>query len=126
LVDPNLVADPTVGAARQPYQWLNAAAFAIPTTAEITAGNFFGNEGAGVIAAPGMVNFDFSVLKDFNVTERLRAQFRAESFNFTNTPFFGASGFGSALGTTVGTPTFGKITSAGDPRVIQLALKLNF
>jgi hypothetical protein len=123
---PNLVADPAAGAARQPYQWLNAAAFAIPSTAEINAGNFFGNEGAGVIAAPGMVNLDVSVLKDFNVTERLRAQFRAESFNFTNTPFFGASGFGSALGTTVGTPTFGKITSAGDPRVIQLALKLNF
>ena len=70
-----------------------------------------------------MVNFDVSVLKNFSVRERIRIQFRTEFFNFTNTPFFGGTG---SLGTTLGTATFGKITSAGDPRVVQLGLKVTF
>ena len=123
---PDIISDPTQGAARQPYNWINPAAFTVPTNAEIAAGNFFGNSGAGVITLPGMVNFDISVLKNFAFKEHVRAQFRAEFFNFTNTPFFGAGGFFGALGTLVGTPTFGKITSAGDPRVVQLGLKVNF
>jgi len=54
------------------------------------------------------------------VKERVRIQFRAEFFNSTNTPFFGG------LGTVVGTPNFGKLTSASDPRVVQLGLKVVF
>lgn len=79
-----------------------------------------GNAGAGIIWNPGLVNFDVSVLKNFAYKERIRAQFRAEFFNFTNTPFFGA------LGTTFGLPTFGKISSASDPRATQLGLKVVF
>jgi hypothetical protein len=124
---PNCIADPIAGAARNPGQWINSAAFAIPSNAEIVAGNYFGNCGAGVIAQPGMVNFDLSLLKNFTVRERYRVQFRAESFNFTNTPYFGLSGFfGGSLGTTLGLPTFGKLTSAGDGRVVQLGLKIAF
>lgn len=117
---PNIIGDPTQGVARQPYAWLNPAAFAAPTNADLLAGNFFGNAGAGIIANPGLVNFDVSILKNFSVGERIRIQFRTEFFNFTNTPFFGG------LGTTLGTPTFGKLTSAGDPRVVQLGLKVVF
>jgi hypothetical protein len=40
-----------------------------------------------------------------------------------NTPFFGQPG---SVGLTVGTSTFGKVTSAGPPRIVQLALKLLF
>ena len=44
-------------------------------------------------------------------------QFRAESFNFTNTPAFGQPGANiNGLGA-------GQITSAGDPRRIQFGLK---
>lgn len=117
---PDIIGDPTQGVARQPYAWINPAAFSIPTNAQIAAGDFFGNSGAGIIAYPGMVNFDFSVLKNFVVKERIRAQFRTEFFNFTNTPYFGAPGL------SVGTPTFGKITSAADPRIVQLGLKVTF
>jgi hypothetical protein len=117
---PDIVGDPTQGAAREPYNWINPAAFSIPTNAQIAAGDFFGNAGAGIIAYPGMVNFDVSVLKNFVVKESIRVQFRTEFFNFTNTPYFGAPGL------VVGTPTFGKITSAADPRILQLGLKLNF
>lgn len=125
---PNLIADPTQGAAHQPYNWINPAAFAIPTNAQIAAGDFFGNSGVGVIGLPGMVNLDFSLLKNFVVRERIRVQFRTEFFNVLNTPFFGvvSAANTSGLNTTFGTPTFGQITSAGDPRVIQLELKVVF
>ena len=45
---------------------------------------------------------------------------RAEVFNLTNTPPF------FAPNTTVGSAAFGTITAAGDPRVVQLALKFHF
>ena len=70
-----------------------------------------------------MVNLDFSVLKSVAVKERIRVQFRTEFFNVLNTPFFGLQ---NGLNTNFGTPTFGQITSAGDPRVIQLGLKIGF
>ena len=47
-------------------------------------------------------------------------ELRAEAFNLTNTPFF------SAPNTTQGSAAFGTITAAGDPRVIQLAVKFIF
>jgi hypothetical protein len=47
-------------------------------------------------------------------------ELRAEVFNVTNTPPLGAPN------TVVGTPGFGSITIAGDPRVIQFGVKLNF
>jgi hypothetical protein len=118
-----VIADPKVGAARQPYNWINTAAFAIPTNAQIAAGDFFGNAGANILRLPGMVNFDVSLLKNITFTERVRAQFRTEFFNLTNTPFFGGPG---SLGLQYNTPTFGKITAAGDPRIVQLGLKLVF
>ena len=57
----------------------------------------------------GFFNWDFSAHKEFQLLERLRAQFRFESFHFTNTPRFGAPG------ATMGTATFGKINSADVP-----------
>jgi hypothetical protein len=45
---------------------------------------------------------------------------RVEAFNLLNTPAF------ANPGGTFGTATFGVITSAGDPRVVQLAAKLMF
>jgi hypothetical protein len=119
---PNLIGDPTK-TSRQPHQWITAAAFAIPTNAEIAAGNFYGNQGVGVVRSPGMVNFDFSLFKSFELRERMRLQFRSEFFNATNTPYFGRPG---AVGLTLGTSTFGRITVAGDPRVVQFGLKLLF
>jgi len=47
-------------------------------------------------------------------------ELRAEVFNATNTPPLGN------LNTTVGAAAFGTITSAGDPRVVQLAVKFTF
>jgi hypothetical protein len=119
---PNVIGDPT-NTPRQPHNWITPAAFAIPTNAEIAAGNFYGNEGVGVVRSPGLVNFDFSLFKSFDLREDMKLQFRGEVFNATNTPYFGSPG---ALGLTLGTPTFGRVTAAGDPRVVQLGLKFLF
>ena len=78
---------------------------------------------ANPVRAPGLVNFDFSAFKTFELRENIRLQFRAETFNATNTPYFGSPG---SVGLTLGTSTFGRVTSAADPRVIQFGLKLLF
>lgn len=80
----------------------------------------YGNAGRNLLAAPGLVNFDFAVYKHFRFTEDIRLQFRAESFNATNTPAF------DPPNATVGNPNFGIISSAGRPRNLQFGLKLIF
>ena len=67
-----------------------------------------------------MVNLDFAVYKEFHITERIRSQFRAESFNVTNTPAFGVPN------SQVGDPTFGQINGADRPRNMQFGLKVIF
>jgi len=52
--------------------------------------------------------------------EKAHLQFRAESYNIFNHPNF------AALGTTVGTSTFGNITAAGPGRILSFGLKLMF
>ncbi|MDE0105012.1 MAG: TonB-dependent receptor [Bryobacterales bacterium] len=70
---------------------------------------------------PGVVQIDFSVFKDFSVTEDMAVQFRTEFFNLTNTPIFGAPN------TRFGTGAFGVIgRQANTPRQIQFALRLTF
>jgi hypothetical protein len=62
-----------------------------------------------------------SISRNFAITERIKLQFRAESFNLTNTV---ASGLPNA-NVSGGTP--GVITSlAADPRIMQFALRLSF
>ncbi|MDQ6707100.1 MAG: TonB-dependent receptor, partial [Acidobacteriota bacterium] len=82
----------------------------------------FGNTSRNLpdVRSPGVVNFDFSVTKITKIRERLTAQLRGEFFNGFNHPNFGSPG------TTFGTATFGVISSAADPRIIQLGLKLLF
>jgi hypothetical protein len=69
---------------------------------------------------PGLI--DFSIFKAFPITENLRLQLRAESFNLFNTPWFGGPN------TTLGSAAFGTVSpsQANDPRNVQLALRLAF
>jgi hypothetical protein len=78
----------------------------------------YGNAGRGLISGPAFSSSDFSVLKDFLIREPVRLQFRSEFFNVFNQVNF------TSVNTTVASSAFGKIGSAGDPRVIQFALKL--
>jgi hypothetical protein len=64
--------------------------------------------------------FDISLSRSQKIGERVNAQFRAEFFNAFNTPQF------SAPATSVTATNFGQITGAGDPRRIQLGLRVSF
>ncbi|MGH9495980.1 MAG: TonB-dependent receptor domain-containing protein, partial [Candidatus Sulfotelmatobacter sp.] len=88
---------------------------------------------------PGFHRLDFSAFKDFKISERFTAQFRAEFFNIFNHPNFNAPNFGgngvvSISGSADFLPGenshFGEIGSTRDapydPRQIQLAFKLLF
>ena len=100
-------------------QWFDTSAFeAVPR---------FGNLGRNVIVGPTFNNVDFSLMKTTNLGERVRVQFRAEVFDLFNHANFGRPG------NTVGTPSFGRITStrfptgeSGSSRQIQFALKLMY
>ena len=88
------------------------------------AGNFtFGNTSrtSPNLRVPGTHNLDFSMFKAFRFREKLTTQFRAEAYNFTNSPTWASP---NTTVTSVG--TFGTITSASGQRRLQLALKLNF
>ena len=95
-------------------QWFNTSCFTLPST------NSFGNAGRNIITGPGLVNLDVSLARIFVLREKLRLQFRAEAFNVANHPNFNyPAGVQNSA-------TFGQISSANDPRQIQLGLKLAF
>ena len=76
---------------------------------------------------PDFRHVDLSIFKDFPVTEGVNVQFRAESFNISNTPNF-YIGNGSS-GASFGNPTFGGISQTDPnytPREYQFALKVHF
>ncbi len=88
-------------------------------------------------AAAGMnftsaANIDMAAIKYFPINERMKLQFRAEFFNLLNNVNFTVPGLGSAnpiqsaAGNIVGTGSFGKLTFAADPRILQFALKFVF
>jgi hypothetical protein len=97
-------------------QYFNTSVFSAP------AAFTFGNTSRTLpdVFAPGVKNFDFSILKNTRFRDRYNVQFRAEFFNGLNNVTFGAPG------TTQGTSSFGVISSAADGRVVQFGLKLLF
>lgn len=68
------------------------------------------------------LNIDFSVFKNVPVRERIRIEFRAESFNLLNSPWFGSPS------TSLASTNAGVVTPSqtNDPRNVQLALRLVF
>ena len=105
-------------------QYLNPDAFATPP---LSPGNGFalrfGNAPGFLPKTRGPVhtNEDFGIIKNTRLTERVAVQFRADMFNV-----FNRVGRGDP-DTCVDCGSFGLIFDPGnDPRVIQLALRLNF
>ena len=103
---------------RTPDQWFDITAVASPTP------NTMGNLGNQTNRGPGIRNVDFSLFKDFPFTERFKLQFRAESFNLTNTPQYSVG----SIGNEQGSGNFGRIgsTLAGTARNMQFALRFMF
>jgi Carboxypeptidase regulatory-like domain len=113
----NQVGDPNANQPHSFENWFNTAAFTSPVAGQTTAPS----EGPGALRLPGFWRTDLGVFKNLKFTERFGGQFRFESFNAFNhlNPICCAS-------LTLGNANFGKIRSARDPRILQLALKLNF
>jgi hypothetical protein len=113
LERPNLVGNPNAGP-QTAAEWFNISAFALP------AQNTFGSAGRNLVTGPGLATLDLSLQKEETLYERLKLQFRLDVYNSLNHANFNLPGriFGAA--------NFGVISSAGDPREMQLALKVLF
>jgi hypothetical protein len=91
----------------------------------------FGTAGRNAARSMGIWQFDTSLNKSFDVTEKVRMQFRAEVFNLLNRANFLAPASSCSGWTAQGvcpTAAFGQVGygSTLDPRLIQLGLKLSF
>ena len=97
-------------------EYFNTAAF------QQAATGTFGNAGRNTLRAPGFLTLDASAAKTFRLTERYGLQFHAQAFNSLNRANL------SAPNSTVssGTASFGRVTTANAPRVLQFALRLSF
>src|ERR1700730_1174546 len=107
-----------------PGTFFNTCAFANPAVGS------FGNVGRNTIQGPGYQVWDFSLFKNFHLTERMNLEFRSEFFNMFNHANlqFAKSGPQNSISTTTfpSPGVFGFLTAARDPRQIQFALKLSF
>jgi hypothetical protein len=112
---PNLVGDPTLPAdQRTPQHWFDTAAFA--AAPQFTIGTASRNP----VRGPSYRSVDLALIRRVPVARGNAIEARVEVFNLLNTPNFGAPA------AVQGAASFGTITSALDPRVVQLALKFLF
>jgi hypothetical protein len=98
---------------RTPTHWFDPTAYVVPTA------GYQGTVTRNVLRGPRTAEFDFSALKNFAITERFTAQFRAEAFNIINHPNFGNPSANISTG-NVGTIT----ATSFDNRDLQFALRL--
>ena len=116
----DIVGNPSLPGGRsrgdQILKWFNTAAFTA------NAPGTFGTLGRNTRVGPGYANLDLSLFKAFPMpfSERHKLEFRAEFFNSLNRVNLGnpTTSFSSSL--------FGRITSAGDPRILQFGLRYSF
>jgi len=109
-------------------QWFNPAAFgSAPDCRQQTVFASlsnplvcFGNVGRNSLTGPGLVNFDFALLKRFRLSEQQNIEFRTEIFNLFNTPPL------AMPVNTLTNPAAGRILAAGRAREIQFALRYSF
>jgi outer membrane receptor protein involved in Fe transport len=98
-------------------QWLNPAAFDSKTPASQLR---YGNLPFNALRGPSRFTLDLALHKMFNLRRKQTMTFRVEAFNALNHPTF------NLPDSRLSSPTFGLITSAGDGRNVQLALKYEF
>jgi len=121
---PNVTASSFYPSKQTPQAWLNTGAFSVPA-------NFtFGNAGRNVLRGPDLGSWDFSLLRNFRLSESKSLQFRAEMFNVLNRANFdipqrdvNSASFGQIFNTLQ--PQAGLASGGpGEPRELQLALRL--
>jgi hypothetical protein len=114
---PNLVGDPNAG----PHtvdEWMSRSAFE-RLNIQTQAGQF-GTAGRNIVRGPGSANLDLSLVRDVPLPHGTRLQLRAEMFNVTNHVNLGLPV------ADLNSPNFGRIISAGPPRLLQFGVKLIF
>jgi hypothetical protein len=83
-----------------------------------------------MLRQPSYFDVDAAISRKFKITERFDVDARVEAFNVTNHPNFGgptpSTGTGLLSTVTLSSATFGQITTAGDQRIMQGALKFTF
>lgn len=109
---------------RTRYKWFDTAQFVNPSNYT------FGNVGRTLpdVRNPGTINFDVSAIKNTTITEKLKVEFRAEAFNIMNHVNLGNPNATFSPGSNGynASSTFGTITSARDPRLMQVGMKVVF
>jgi hypothetical protein len=112
---PNLVGDPTLPVdQRTPSQWFDTAAFAIAPQFTI------GTASRNPVRGPAYRDVDVALMRRIPAGTGCWIEVRAEVFNLLNTPNFGAPN------AVAGAASFGTVTTALDPRVAQIAVKVLF
>jgi carboxypeptidase family protein/TonB-dependent receptor-like protein len=115
MLRPNLAGDPTLPAdQRTPAHWFNTGVFSTPDAFTI------GNASRNPVRGPSYRDVDLSVVRRLPINAGNAIEIRAEVFNLLNTVNLGAP---AAVN---GASNFGTITSALDPRVVQLVVKYLF
>jgi len=95
----------------------NTALFSLPALGQL------GTAARRFFYGPGIANSDLALLKSLHLSESKSLQFRVEAFNFMNhAQFYGAA----AVGGNISSPSFGRVVSAADPRLVQAAVKFYF
>jgi len=112
----DFVCDPNQNAPHTLAQWFNTACMQDVPAGVIRPGNAPRNG----LLQPGYWKVDFSMMKNFHLSEKFNLQFRAESFNTLNHTNF------ATISATLGSSTFGQVISARDARIVQLGLKLKY
>ncbi len=95
-------------------EWFNTSAFQAPNY------GFYGDARNGTIRGPGYTSANISLYKSFPIHDRLNLQLRAEAFNVLNHPNF------NSVDTGLGDGTYGNVNGAGDPRIMEFAVKMFF
>jgi outer membrane receptor protein involved in Fe transport len=114
---PNQTCDPNAGAPHTVEQWFTTACFARRALADTAEP---GTTPRNSVRGPGFARTDLSLFKNVDLAGTHSLQLRLEAFNLWNQTRFGQPG------NQVGTANFGRITTAEDGRIMQLAVKYNF
>ena len=109
----NVSGNPNTGS-RTMERWFNTDVFTFPDPYT------FGNAGRTLVEGPGSNSFDFALTKDTHLSERYSVEFRADFINAFNHPNL------TNPNTTLGSPTFGLISSKSGNRNIQLGVRFLF
>ena len=119
------LAGSAIGYPRTPDRWVDPASFALPNAPQFVGDDTgYGTAGRNIIEGPGYAGVDFSFYKNIPLTEHIGAQLRFEFFNVFDRVNFNNPGTGGWDPSNFA--SWGALTSTGDARQIQIAVKFYF